>query len=403
MQHLNPGSSVLQNTSTTWYSKIFLPVLLVIMGAYPPLSTDMYLPALPDIARSFNTSEAMVNLTLVLFFVFFAFSTLIWGPVSDKFGRRPALIAGVGLFSLASAGCVWSDSIRQLIFWRTLQALGAGAPVTISIAIVQDTYTGTAKKKILATLTALMMIAPVAAPTLGAVIITFAQWRMVFVILLLLGLVSLAGCFVISETIPEKSEASALQAFGSLFLVLNDPVFRKSLAAFSLPALYALGFVGGSALIFMTEFGVSSSYFSICFATNAMFAILGAAIYVPLLRWISNEKMILLSFLSISVSGCLILCFGSISALVFLICVLPGTTLTALLRPLSVDLMMDSGGPKSGAIASMINFFFTIIGSIGMQILAIDWDSRVKIYGIMAIMTGAACLLIWAGKKRAVR
>jgi DHA1 family bicyclomycin/chloramphenicol resistance-like MFS transporter len=404
MQHLNPGSSVLPNTRpAAWYSNFFLPLLLVIMGAYPPLSTDMYLPSLPDIARTFNTSEAMVNLTLVLFFVFFAFSTLIWGPISDKFGRKSSLIAGIGLFSLTSSGCVLSNSINQLIFWRVLQALGAGAPVTISIAIVQDTYTGNTKKKILSILTALMMAAPVAAPTIGAIILAFAQWRTVFVVLLALGLVSLAGCFFITETIPEKNNVSVFHAFGSLFHVLKDPFLAKALAAFSLPALYALGFVGGSTLIFMTEFGVSSAFFSICFATNAMFAILGAALYVPLLRWFSNEKMILLAFLSISVSGGLIVCFGGTSAVVFLICVIPGTLMTALLRPLSVDLMMNAGGPKSGALAAMINFFFAIIGSIGMQILAMEWESRVTIYGIIAVITGMVCLLVWTKKNSAGR
>ena len=401
MQQVNPGSVVLHQTRPAWYSKIFLPLLLVIMGAYPPLSTDMYLPSLPDIAKTFNTSGAMVNLTLVLFFVFFAFSTLIWGPISDKFGRKPSLIAGIGLFSLASAGCVCSATIHQLIFWRVLQALGAGSPVTISIAIVQDTYTGTTKKKILSTLTALMMVAPVVAPTLGATILAFAQWRAVFVVLLVLGVISLAGCFFISETIPEKNDASVFQAFGSLFQILKDPFLRKSLAAFSLPALYVLGFVGGSALIFMTEFGVSSTFFSVCFASNAVFAILGAVIYVPLLRWLSNEKIIRLAFLSISGSGILILCFGGSSAIVFLLCVIPATFLTALLRPLSVDLMMNAGGPRSGAIAAMINFFFTIIGSIGMQVLAMGWESRVTAYGVMAVVTGMACLLAWTQKSAA--
>ena len=395
MQHLNTDSSVLLRASATWYSKVFLPVLLVILGAYPPLSTDMYLPSLPDITSAFNTTEATVNLTLVLFFIFFAFATLIWGPISDKFGRKPSLIAGVTLFSLASAGCIWSGTITQLIIWRVLQALGAGAPVTISIAIVQDTYSGLAKKKMLATLSALMMVAPVIAPTLGAAILAFGQWRVVFMLLLGLGLISLAGCLFLEETRQEKADISIFQAFGSLFEVLKSPFFQRALAAFSLPALFALGFVGGSALIFMNEFGVSSTQFSIFFATNAVFAILGSAIYVPLLRWFTNEKMIKISFMFMLLSGCLIICFGRANALMFLLCVIPGTAMTAILKPISMDVMMDFDPSKAGAISSMVNFFFTMIGSLGMQILAVNWHSRALAYGIMAILTSITCLLVW--------
>ena len=145
MHHLSSESTIPFKSGGLRRSKFFLPFLLLIMSAYPPLSTDMYLPSFPDLVQAFDTSEAMVNLTLVLFFVCFAFATLIWGPVSDKYGRRPSLIAGISLYSLASAGCIWSSSINQIIVWRILQALGAGAPVTISIAIVQDTYSAKPK------------------------------------------------------------------------------------------------------------------------------------------------------------------------------------------------------------------------------------------------------------------
>ncbi len=133
----------------------------------PPLATDMYLPALPQMAANFNTSDSTASLTLVLFFVFFAFSTLLWGPVSEKYGRKPSLIAGIALFTIASAGCVVSATVYQMIIWRVIQAIASGAPLTISLAIVQDTYTGDAKKKILAILGALTMVAPVISPSLG--------------------------------------------------------------------------------------------------------------------------------------------------------------------------------------------------------------------------------------------
>lgn len=374
---------------------LFLPLLLLVMGAYPPLSTDLYLPALPEIAAAFNTTDSMVSLTLVLFFVFFAFSTLIWGPVSDKFGRKPALFAGIGLYTLASAGCAWAPSIHQMIFWRVLQALGAGAPVTVSIAIVQDTYQGQARKNILAILGALMMVAPVIGPAVGSTLLVFAGWRTIFVILLLLGLFSLAGCLIIAETAPGGRDRTVVQAFTGLFTVLKFPFFRRALMVFSLPAVYVLGFVGGSAMIFMSEFGQSRNAFSVYFAINAAFAIIGSALYIPASRWFRMKTTATVGFLAITASGILMVCLGRTGPIVFLLCVIPGTLTTSLLRPLSMDLMMDAGGPDSGAASSLINFVGTLVGSLGIQLLAMAWHSRILFYGVMATALGTCCLSMW--------
>jgi DHA1 family bicyclomycin/chloramphenicol resistance-like MFS transporter len=374
---------------------LLLPLLLLVMGSYPPLSTDMYLPSMPDIANTFNTTDSTANLTLVLFFIFFAFSTLIWGPISDKFGRKPSLIVGIAIFTAASAGCMLAASIHQMLFFRVLQALGAGSPVTISIAIVQDTYQGQAKKKILAILGALFMVAPVLGPSMGSTILLFAPWRMIFALLFVLGVLSLIGCFFIGESAQEKNDKTVLKAFAGLFVVLKNTFFRRALLVFSLPATYALGFVGGSALIFMSEFGQSPARFSIFFAINAGAAIIGSALYIPAAKWFRLKTLTSFSFLTLAVSGIFIVCFGHIGPVVFLLCVLPGSLIAALLRPLSIDLMMNAGGSDSGAASSIINFFCFMFGSIGMQLLSLEWDSRATFYGILAIALGTVCYLMW--------
>ena len=391
----NVGSQSLSRDGRPDRPGLFLPFLLLILSAYPPLSTDMYLPSLPIIVETFDATESTINLTLVLFFIFFAVSTLIFGPIADKYGRKPTLIAGVVLFTLASLGCGWAASANTLIVGRVLQALGAGAPVTVSLAIVQDTYQGEAKRKILATLTALMMIAPVMAPTLGALVLTFAPWRTIFMLLFGLGLLSLFGCMFIKETLAQKSDKTLARSFGSLFSVLKIDFFRRALVVFSLPAIFVLGFIGGSALIFMSEFGQSGTAFSIFFAANALFAIFGAAMYVPASRRFSAKTIGSVSFMGIAASGVIVILFGRTNAIVFLLCVLPGTFMSALLRPLGINLMMDAGGPDTGASSAMINFFFIILGSLGMQVLALNWSSRAAAYGVLALLAGAVCFFLW--------
>ena len=375
---------------------IFLPVLLFIMSVYPPLSTDMYMPALTRIAEDFGSTGTTVNLTLVLFFIFFAFSTLLWGPFSDKYGRKKSVLAGILLYTLASLGCALSGSVLSLILFRVLQAIGSGAPVTISLAIVQDVYTGEKKKRLLSLLSALMMVAPVCAPLLGSLVLTFAHWRMTFVILTGLGIISLAGCFRLEETNrnPRKDESMG-QAIRGIFRVASNREFSRLLILFSLPALYALGFVGGSSLIYMQGYHSSPQLYSLFFGGNALFTVLGASAYVPLSHKLSNEKLVTRALGMILLSGILIFLFYRLGPLAFTLCLIPGTLASALLRPISFEMLMEKGGKETGVISALINFTFTILGSLGMQIVSFPWKSRAGAYGVMALAMVVICILLW--------
>ncbi len=375
----------------------FLPALLILMGSYPPLATDMYLPALPQMAANFNTSDSTASLTLVLFFVFFAFSTLLWGPVSEKYGRKPSLIAGIALFTIASAGCVVSATVYQMIIWRVIQAIASGAPLTISLAIVQDTYTGDAKKKILAILGALTMVAPVISPSLGSAILAFGQWRIVFVLLTLVGIISLVGVFFILENKTRQDDLSLITVFSGLFSVFKNAFFSRALLIFSMPFIYIFGFIGGSAVILMKEFGVSAGTFSLLFALNAGAGIIGPLLFVPLNRRLGFNRLAFLTFLTIGISGVLISTIGLSNAFLFIICVLPGSAASAMQRPLAMDPMMDAVKENPGAASSVINFFGLLVGSIGMRIVSLEWDNRALVFGIMSICIAVFCcaLLTW--------
>lgn len=375
---------------------LFLPLLLLLMSVYPPLSTDMYLPALPQIAREFGTGDATMNLSLVLFFICFAVSTLFWGPVSDKYGRRRAAMAGVSLYTLGSLACALSQDAGMLIGSRMVQAFGAGAPVTVAIAIVQDVYAGEERKRILSLLSALMLVAPVTAPVLGSVVLSCASWRMVFWMLAGLGVISLLGLLRFTETHADlRSEESVVRAILGVFRVASNRTFTILLVVFSMLALYALGFVGGSSLIYMQEFQVSPRMFSLLFATNAVFAILGPLCYVPLSRRFSQRALVLTALSVVAASGVMITVFGQAGPLVFCLLVIPGTIASSLMRPLGVGMMLQMGGTQTGAVSALINFMFTLFGSIGMEIVSLNWQSRAHAYGIMALVMAVLCLAGW--------
>ncbi len=376
--------------------KIMLLLLLVVMSAYPPLSTDMYLPSLKGIAAEFGTDTGYLNLTLVLFFVFFSFSMLLWGPISDRTGRKPALAAGISLFSLSSAGCALAQNAEMLIAMRILQAIGAGAPATITLAIVQDVFKGQSRKKALALLTSLMVIAPVIAPTLGSLIISWSTWHTVFVILACFGLVSIVGLRLIPETSGRQESEPMARSLMGLFSILSNNKFRKNLILFSLPAIIIFGFIGGSSLIFMTQFGVSPSDFGLFFAVNASASIIGPILYIKAEKRLSMPALLTSVYTVITLSGIALILYGHKSPAGLIICLFPASLACSLLRPLGSGILLNIGGKRAGSSSSLINFFFMLTGASSMSFVTLPWQNRALVFSILVLSAGVVSAAGWA-------
>ena len=189
-----------------------LIVLLVITSLVTPLSLDMYTPAVPHMTEHFNTSESMVNLTLVGYFLFFAVGLLAFGPASDRYGRKPMLLAGILTYALASALCALSVDIVMLIATRILQALGAGAVSAVSTAVVKDAVVPERREALLSVVQVMFVVGPVLAPVAGALILQVADWRMTFWVLAGIGLLCAGLALLFDETLPsgERYEGTVL-------------------------------------------------------------------------------------------------------------------------------------------------------------------------------------------------
>ncbi|WP_312354769.1 MFS transporter [Aminipila sp.] len=144
-----------------------------LMGMFIPLSIDLYLPAMPSMIDYFHTTATLINLTLIAFYIFFAIGIIIFGPLSDKYGRKPILIFGLVLYIIGSIACALSATVYQLILFRVVQALGAGDVMAISTALVKDSFSGKLKSKVLAVVQAMGVIAPMLAPIVGQ---PFCRW-----------------------------------------------------------------------------------------------------------------------------------------------------------------------------------------------------------------------------------
>ena len=152
-----------------------------------------------------------MNLTLVVFFLLMAVSMLVSGPLSDKYGRKPVLLCSMALFVLGSALCVIARGVWPLIAFRAVEAIGGGASIAVSIAVIKDSYTGRQKERALAIVSAIMALGPAVGPLLGSIILATASWRAIFALLAGVGLVALAGCWLMRETLQDRSTDSVLK------------------------------------------------------------------------------------------------------------------------------------------------------------------------------------------------
>jgi DHA1 family bicyclomycin/chloramphenicol resistance-like MFS transporter len=246
-----------------------LTVVLALLTALGPLSTDMYLPSLPAIARDFGATAGQTQLTLSAFLFGFAAGQFFYGPVSDRVGRKPVLLFGIGLFTLASLVCALAPNIETLVAARFVQALGASGPIVLGRAIVRDFYEGARAGRELSRMGTIMGVVPAVAPVVGGLIAQFSGWRVTFGVMILCG-GALAATVVLRlpESIRSKSDVpisfvSIVKGFGVL---LGHPGYRVYVALSMLAYGGLFAFISGSSFVLQGLYGLNELTYAFSFA-----------------------------------------------------------------------------------------------------------------------------------------
>ncbi|NLU70163.1 Bcr/CflA family efflux MFS transporter [Streptomyces sp. HNM0574] len=255
-------------------------VITLVLGsltALPPLSMDMYLPALPDVGSAMGTSAAGVQLTLTACLLGLALGQLVVGPMSDQFGRRRPLLIGMLVYVLASAACALAPTAGTLTAVRLVQGLAGAAGIVIARAVVRDMFDGLAMARFFSTLMLISGVAPILAPVLGGQVLRFTDWRGIFLVLTGIGIaLTLIALRWLPETLPPENRhrggvPDALRTMRGLFA---DRAFTGYLLAGSLAFAALFAYVSASPFVVQEIYGGSPQTFSLLFMVNSIGLIL---------------------------------------------------------------------------------------------------------------------------------
>ncbi len=372
-----------------------LIVFLAALGAFPALSTDLYLPALPGMTTYFDVPEYQTNLTLILFFVFYAVAMLLWGPLSDRFGRRPILLVGLACYLVAGTLCALSANVFQLMVFRVLQAVGAGAASSVSTAVVKDAYAGRKRELTLAVIGSMVVLSPMVAPAIGALILRVTSWRGAFIAQAALGVLMFAGTVAFQETLQNRLTGNPLSSLRRLGVVLKHRTFTFLLVNFSLTGVAGMAFITSSSYIYQVTFGVSSQAYSGFFAVFSIGLAVGPQIYLWVSRRVARTAIITGGFVTCALSGVLIMFVGPLGPWPMILTMLPAALCFGCVRPPATYILLDQHEGDAGSVSALMGSWHMVLSSLGMIIVSLDIWGRIEMVGTVTLVLGSLSLVMW--------
>lgn len=356
----------------------FPTTIVFILGAlvaFGPMSIDMYLPSLPSIGQTFGASPGDVQLTLSAFFIGFSLGQIFYGPLSDRYGRRPILLIGIGLYILTSALCAMSETIDQMIVFRFLHALGGGAGTVVARASVRDRFDTNQASRVMSSMMVVTAIAPLFAPLVGGYILTWFGWRTIFWVLTGFGIVSwLLVALALPESHPKEKRAAGpiSGTFNGYLLVLKSPVAVGCIlcGGFGFAGMFA--YIAGSPFVYIEIFGVSPQEYGYLFGLNIVGMIIGALLNAKIVMRAGAINMMSVGVLLAAVAGLLLVAMAVSGAGGLLGLVLPLLFFVGSLNFIAANAITvaSAGFPQNaGAVAALFGAAQFGLGAIASSIV----------------------------------
>ena len=379
-----------------------MPLVLAALSATGPLGIDMYLPAIPEMAARLGTSEGSIQLSLMTFFVGLMLGQLAYGPLSDKFGRKPMIYLGLGIFVLGSVGCALAGNVAQLNALRLLQGLGGSIGLVIAFAIIKDSFSGAAMGKMMAMVLAILGLCPVLAPIAGNGLQALDSWRTIFWALALWGVVLMA---LVAALLPEtrkpadRAQFQLSRTLHTYAQIITDRSFVPFTAALCIAQAGFFAYIAGSSTVFIRHYALSPLQFSLLFALNAL-GLVVAAIITPRLhasvgvlrtyRIVNTAYFAVLGVLLVlmlaGVTQLAVVCAGLFVAVALLGVLMPTGSQLALLQQKqnagTASALMGSLQFAAGALITAVSGALAHVGGLGLV-------------AVMASCAAVSALLCW--------
>lgn len=382
--------------------RLTLILILGSLAALGPLSIDMYLPAFPDMSRSFDASASLIQLSLTACMLGMALGQLIVGPLSDVRGRKRPLMFALLAYLLASLACAMAPTIEVLIALRFIQGAAGASGIVISRAIVRDLFDGPELTRFFAALSLVNGTAPILAPVIGGQLLRFGDWHFVFYLLAILStMMLLAVALRLPETLPldrrvEGNLTTTLKTFGRL---LTDRVFigYAFAQAFVMGAMFA--YISGSPFVLQNIYGASPQQFSFLFGLNGIGIILAAQIAGRLAGRVDSERLMRISLTIVaSASILLFLALTLTDQLIFvMIPLFFVVSSVGLISTLGFTLAMQNYGATAGSASALLGLLPMLVGSLVSPLVGIMGEQSAVPMGIIIMTLDCLALILYYG------
>ncbi|KQY94923.1 MFS transporter [Paenibacillus sp. Root52] len=381
-------------------SRIRMALILGTLSAFGPLSLDMYLPALPTLAADFESSTSYAQLSLTACMVGLALGQLLAGPLSDVRGRRTPLIAGLLLYTIASILCLVSPTMGSFVVLRFIQGVAGAAGIVISRAVVRDVYDGPELTRFFSLLMLINGVAPIAAPIIGGLLLEYTSWRGVFILLSLIGVLTLlAVIFGLGETLPadRRSSGGMKQTLVTFRQIASNRLFMGYALTQGFVGAGMFAYISGSPFVLQKIYGISPQMFSLCFAINGLGIILASQIAGRLAGKVSESRLL--------IAGLIVAALGGTS---LFIAILAGGNLISILIPLflvvssvglvntaSFALAMANQSKSAGSASALIGVMTFLFGGIVAPLVGLGGEGTAVPMGIVILCADLGAVLIY--------
>jgi DHA1 family bicyclomycin/chloramphenicol resistance-like MFS transporter len=387
-----------------------LVLILAVLSLIAPLAIDMYLPALPFIAASLGATDAQAQLTLPTYFAGFAIGQAFYGPIADRFGRKPPLYFGLAVYICASIGCALAPNIDTLIALRFLQAAGGCAGTVVARAMVRDLFSGADAIRVYSRVLLVFGVGPILAPMIGSGVLLWFGWREIFFLLTAIGILSMVLIFV---RMPESLNPAHVKPLRLESIIVNywRLFTHRNFVGYALTGGFMMAgtfaYIAALPFVIVNIYGHPSSYFSWVFGINAVGFIIASQINVRVQRTYSPERVLLTALL-----------LQMVAAAVFVLDVLAGWGgLFGILVPLFIwiatmgfvipnttGLAMGPFAANAGAASAMLGVLQFVLAAVSSGLVAAAADgTALPMVGCMALFSLIALLINRFVVKRVVK